>query len=50
MFLSLKMAKNEKIKFFVCFGVIYGFLRWKTIHVPKFAPVGSVELTLLRKT
>ena len=32
------------------FDVIHGFLRWKTIYVPKFNPVGSVELTLSRKT
>ena len=31
------------------FDVIYGFLRLKTICVPKFDPVGYVELTLLRK-
>ena len=44
MFLSLKMAKNEKFEIFVCFYVIYGFLRLKTIHVPIFDPVGPVEL------
>ena len=51
MFLSIKMAKNEKkFRFLYVFDVIYGFLRLKTICVPKFDPVGSVELTLSRKT